>query len=207
MSAFSWGLSKKSLSLLYKAFFRSFLTYASPGWFSFFSVTNITTLERLERAAIRAFSSCPASSLIGLFLCEETPPPLRVILTRFALSSYKPALRLLPHFRFDQTWSETKTLQVILERFCIHSYAHAFSYFSWRSFFDCSPFPPRNQPSLWSSLFAPLALTLTPLFLTRCGFRSPCLSFTFQPGDLDRCLCSFSVWQKRLWRPWQLHTM
>ena len=33
--ASSWGPSKESLSVLYKAFFRSLLTYASPGWFPF----------------------------------------------------------------------------------------------------------------------------------------------------------------------------
>ena len=40
ISAFSWGPSKESLSLLYKAFLRSLLTYASPGWFPFISATN-----------------------------------------------------------------------------------------------------------------------------------------------------------------------
>ena len=35
ISAFSWGPSKESLSLLYKAFLRPLLTYASPGWFPF----------------------------------------------------------------------------------------------------------------------------------------------------------------------------
>ena len=42
ISASSWGPSKKSLSLLYKSFLRSLLTYASPGWFPFLSVTNVT---------------------------------------------------------------------------------------------------------------------------------------------------------------------
>ena len=35
ISASSWGPSKESLSLLYKPFLRSLLTYASPGWFPF----------------------------------------------------------------------------------------------------------------------------------------------------------------------------
>ena len=35
ISASSWGPSKESLSLLYKSFLRSLLTYASPGWFFF----------------------------------------------------------------------------------------------------------------------------------------------------------------------------
>ena len=42
ISASSWGPSKESLSVLYKAFLRPLLTYASPGWFPFLSDTNIT---------------------------------------------------------------------------------------------------------------------------------------------------------------------
>ena len=48
ISASSWGPSKESLSLLYKSFFRSLLTYASPGWFPFLNVINITKLEHLH---------------------------------------------------------------------------------------------------------------------------------------------------------------
>ena len=42
--ASSWGPSKESLSVLYKSFLRSLLTYASPGWFPFLSATNFTKL-------------------------------------------------------------------------------------------------------------------------------------------------------------------
>ena len=48
ISASSWCPSKESLSLLYKAFLGSLLTYASPGWFPFLSVINFTKLERLH---------------------------------------------------------------------------------------------------------------------------------------------------------------
>ena len=48
ISASSWGPSKESLSVLHKTFLRSLLTYASPGWFSFLSITNITKMERLH---------------------------------------------------------------------------------------------------------------------------------------------------------------
>ena len=44
ISASSWSPSKKSLSVLYKSFLRSLLTYASPGWFPFLSATNFTKL-------------------------------------------------------------------------------------------------------------------------------------------------------------------
>ena len=63
------------LSLLYKSFLRSLLTYASPGWFPFLSATNFTKLERLHRAASRAITGCLSSSPIPLllFLPYESP--------------------------------------------------------------------------------------------------------------------------------------
>ena len=48
ISASSWGPSKESLSLLYKAFLKSLLTYALPKWFPFLSITNITKLKHLH---------------------------------------------------------------------------------------------------------------------------------------------------------------
>ena len=42
ISASSWVPSKESLSVLCKAFLRPLLTYVSPGWFPFLSITNIT---------------------------------------------------------------------------------------------------------------------------------------------------------------------
>ena len=76
ISASSWGPSKESLSLLYKSFLRSFLTYASPGWFPFLSATNFTKLERLHRAASRAITGCLSSSPIPLLLTETFFPPM-----------------------------------------------------------------------------------------------------------------------------------
>ena len=63
ISAFSWGPSKESLSLLYKAFLRPLLPYASRGWFPFLSVTNITKLERLHRAASASSQAASRPSL------------------------------------------------------------------------------------------------------------------------------------------------
>ena len=48
ISASSWDPSKESLSVLYKSFLRSLLTYALPGWFPFLSATNVTNLECLH---------------------------------------------------------------------------------------------------------------------------------------------------------------
>ena len=98
ISASSWGPSKESLSLLYKSFLRSLLTYASPGWFPFLSATNFTKLERLHRAANRAITGCLSSSPIRLLLTEASLPPLRVTLTHFTLFSDERALRLPTSF-------------------------------------------------------------------------------------------------------------
>ena len=98
ISASSWRPSKESLSLLYKSFLRSLLTYASPGWFPFLSATNITKLERLHRVASRAITGCLSSSPIPLLLTKASLPPLRVTLTHFTLFSHERALRLPTSF-------------------------------------------------------------------------------------------------------------
>ena len=98
LSASSWGPSKESLSVLYKAFLRSLLTYASSGWFPFLSATNFIKLERLHRAASRAITGWLSSSPIPLLLSKASLPPLRVTLIHFTLSSYERALRLPTFF-------------------------------------------------------------------------------------------------------------
>ena len=98
ISASSWGPSKESLSLLYKSFLRSLLTYATPGWFPFLSASNFTKMERLHRAASRAITSCLSSSPIPLLLTKASLPPLQVTLTHFTLLSYEQALRLPTSF-------------------------------------------------------------------------------------------------------------
>ena len=75
ISASSWGPPKESLSVLYQAFLRFLLTYASPGWFPFLSVTNFTKLEHLHRAASRAITVCLSSSPIPLLLSETSLSP------------------------------------------------------------------------------------------------------------------------------------
>ena len=89
---------KEFFSLLYEVFLRPLLTYASPKCFPFLSVTNITKLEHLHRAASRETSGCLSSSSISLFLSETSLIPLRVTSTYFALSFYERALRLPTSF-------------------------------------------------------------------------------------------------------------
>ena len=83
ISASSWSLSMQSLSFLYKALLRPLLPYALPGWFTFLSVTNITKLRRLHRAASRAISGCLSFSPISLLLSEVSLPTVRVTLDSF----------------------------------------------------------------------------------------------------------------------------
>ena len=126
------GPSKESLSLLYKFFLRPLLTYASPGWFPFLSVTIFTKLERLNRAANRTISGCLSSSLIPLLLSETSLPLLRIILTHFALSSYEWVLRSQPPFPF-QVWLDLERNQDSTDlpgELCVHSSGHSFFYFS-----------------------------------------------------------------------------
>ena len=158
ISASSWGSSKESLFLLYRAFLRPLLTYALPGWFPFLSATNFTKLERLHRAASRAITGCLSSSPIPLLLTEASLPPLRITLTHFTLLSYERALRLPASFPISglaRHGSETKTLQIVLESFCVHSPAHASFYLFWDDLLACPPFP------LHATVPIPLSPTLT----------------------------------------------
>ena len=55
ISASSWGPSKEFLSVLYKPFLRSLLTYASTGRFSLLSATNFTKLKTSHRDSFHFF--------------------------------------------------------------------------------------------------------------------------------------------------------
>ena len=175
-SASSWGPSKESLSLLYKAFLRSLLTYALPGWFPFLSATNLTKLERLHRATSRAITGCLSSSLITLLLSEASLPPLRVTLTHFTLFFYERALRLPTSFPI----SDLARLGV-KPRLCRSSWRAFASTHSLMLLSTCSreaylAFPPSsswNLPSFTveSTLSFPCSRSDSPLS-PRCGSRS-----------------------------------
>ena len=164
----------ESLSVLYKSFLRSLLTYASPGWFPFLSATNITELERLHRAATRAITGCLSSSPIPLLLIEASLPPLRVTLTHFTLLSYERALCFPTSFLI----SGLARLGV-KPRLCRSS---------WRAVASTHPLmlpptcsrealvacPPWNLPSFTveSTLSSPCSRSDPPLS-PRCGSRPP----------------------------------
>ena len=94
----SWGPTKELLSLLYKAFVRSVLTYACPGWFPFLCNTATNHLEVLHRTACRVNTGCLFSTPSSLLLLEGQLPPLKLTLEHQTLYSFERALHLPPDF-------------------------------------------------------------------------------------------------------------
>ena len=199
-----WSLSLFCINL----FLDPFSLYASPGWFPFLSITNITTLKRLHRAASHTITGCLSSSPIPLLLSEKSLSPLQVTLTHFTLSSYERALRLPTSFPI----SGLARLGV-KPRLCRSSWrAFAFTHplmlpstCSREAFVACPPFPPWNLPlftvesTLSSHAFALILLFLAKVWLSLTLTLSPSRSCT-----LDRPLCFFSFWQGRLRHSCQL---
>ena len=150
ISASSCGPSKESLSLLYKSFLRSLLTYASPGWFPFLSATNLTKSERLHRAASRTITGCLSSSPIPLLLSEASLLPLRVTLTHFILSSYERALRLLISFPISglaRLGVKSRLCRSSRRAFASTHQLMLPSASPREALLACPPFPPWNLPS------------------------------------------------------------
>ena len=146
--------------LLYKSFLRPLLTYASPGWFPFLSVTNFTKLERLHRAASRAITGCLSSSPISLLLSKASRPPLRVTLTHFTLLSYERALCLPTSFPI----SGLARLGV-KPRLCRSS---------WRAFVSTHPLMLPSAFSRKARLVCPPFPRNLPLFTVESTLSSPC---------------------------------
>ena len=147
ISVSSWGPSKDSLSLPYKAFLRPLLTYASPEWFLFLSATNFTKLERFHRAACRAITGCLSSSPIPLNLSEASLPPLRVTLTHFTLLSYERALRLPTSFPISGLARLGVKPRLCRSSLRVFASTHPLMLPSTsprEALLACPPFPPRN---------------------------------------------------------------
>ena len=175
ISASSWGPSKKSLSVLQKAFLRPPHTYALPGWFPFLSVTNIIKLERLHRAASRAITGCLSFSPIPLLLSEASLPPLRVILTHFALSSYERAFRLPTSFPILDLVRLGVKLRLCRSSWRAFASTHPVIPFSTsprEALVACPPSSPWNQPlfTVESTLSSPCSRSDSP-HSPRCGSR------------------------------------
>ena len=201
------GPSKESLSVLYKSFLRSLLTYASPGWFPFVSVTNITKMERLHRAANRAITGCLSFSPNPLLLSEASLPSLRITLAHVTLLFYERALRLPTSFSIS----------------CLakHGMKPRLCRSSWRAFASthplmlsstCSrealladpPFPPWNLSSFTveSTFFSSCFRSDPPL--SRQGAAFTHLSLPFMIWYSEQTALFFSSWQGRLRRTCEL---
>ena len=149
-----WGHTKESLSLLYKAFVRPVLTYASPGWFPFLCNTATNHLVVLHRAACRVIIGCLSSTPSSLLLLEAQLPPLKLTLEHQPLSSFERALRLPPDFSSLYALATIRNAPCRLQKKP-----------SWRSF--CSsvtqPFPSPREILVMCPL-SPLGLQPTSLF-------------------------------------------
>ena len=200
------GSSKESSLFGIKLF-----TCTSSGRFPFFSVTNITKLERLHQAASRAISGCLSSSFIPPLLSEASLSILRVALTHFVLSSYEMTLCLptsFPVLGFARLG--------VKPRLCRSS---------WRAFASTHPLmlpsTSLNEALLTFPLSSPWNLSS---FTVESTFSSPCfrsdplslakmrLSLTWTLSQLTiwylkKRVFSFSFWQRRLWRTCQLFSL
>ena len=162
------GPSKESLSVLYKSFLRSLLTYALPGLFPFLSTTNLTKLERLHRAASRAITGCLSFSPIPLLFSKASLPPLQVTLTHFTLLSYERALRLPTSFPISGLARLGVKPRLCRSSWRAFAFTHSLmlpSTSSREALLACPLFPPWNLPSFTveSTLSSPYSCSDPPL--------------------------------------------
>ena len=172
ISASSWSPSKEYLSLLYKSFLRPLFTYAFPGWCPFLSVTNITKLECLHRAASRAITGCLSSSPITLPLSEASLPPLRVTLTHFTFSSYKRALYLPTSFPISGLAKLGVKTRLCRSSWTAFASTHPLmlpSISPREALFACPPFPSWNLPFFFAESTLPSLCSCSDPPLSRQG--------------------------------------
>ena len=166
------------LSLLYKSFLRSLLTYASPRWFPFLRATNFTKLECLHRVASCTITGCLLSSPIPLLLSEASLPPLRVTLTHFTLLSYEQALRLPTSFPISglaRLGVRPRLCRLSWRAFGSTHPLTLLSTCSREALLACPPFPPWNLPSFMvqSTLSTPCSRSDPPLSCQGAALAHP----------------------------------
>ena len=201
VSVLPHGAPLRSPSLLYKTFLCSLLTYASPGWFLFLSITNFTKLEHLHQAASCAITCCLSSSPISLLLSKASLPSLRVTLTHFTLLSYERALHLPTSFLIlglARLGVKPRLCRLSWRAFALTHSLMLPSTSSREAFLACPLFP-GNLPSFTveSTLSSPCSCSDLPLSCQGAALAH----LDSLPHDLvlwTDGLCSFSFWQGRL---------
>ena len=150
----------------------------------------------------RPVAPSPAASLISLLLPEASLPPLRVAVTHFVLSSYERALRLLTSFPILGLIRRRMKPGLYGSSWKAFASTHPVILFPREALFACLPFLLGTcLPLLWSPSFPLHAPAL--ILLSRQGAALPHLD-SLSAHDLDRWLCFFPFWQRRLWRTCQL---
>ena len=125
-------------------------------------------MKRLHRAASLAIAGCLLSCPIPLFLSEASPPPLRVTLTHFTLSSYERALRLLASFPISglaRLGVKPRLCRSSWRAFASTHPLMLFSTCSREALLACPLFPSWNLPSftVGSTLSTPCSRSDPPL--------------------------------------------
>ena len=170
-----------------------------------FSVTNITKLKCLHQAASRTITGCLSSSTIPLFLCEASLHPQPVTLTHFTLSSYERTFYLPTSFFISGLARLGVKPRLFRSSWIASASTHLLMLSSPReALLACPPSPCWNLLfSLWSPRFLLHAPALTPsLVMVQLSLTLTLFHLTI--WYLGLRLCSFSFWQRQLWRTCQL---
>ena len=126
ISASSWGPSKESLSVLYKSSVPSHLRFTRmvsfPKCYQYHQIGTPPPSGQSRHHRLPLVLPYPSASLRGFFTSPTSHPDS---FHSFILRAGSLSPNLFSHRRFGQTRCETKTLQIALESFCVHSPAHA----------------------------------------------------------------------------------
>ena len=132
ISASSWGPSKESLSSVWifssapsDLLFTRMISF--PKRHQYHQIGTLPPSGQSRHHRLPLVVPYPCSSLRGFFTSPTSHPDSFHSFILWA-GSWSP--NLLSYFRFGQTRSETKTLQIVLESFCVYSPAHASFYIS-----------------------------------------------------------------------------
>ena len=149
LKGFSWGPSKKSLSLFCKKlFFGPFSRFTRI--VSFPKHYQFHQIGMPPRAASCAISGCLSSSPIPLLLSKTSLPPLGVTMTYFTLFSYERALRLPTSFAISglvRLGVKTRLCRSSWRAFASTHPLMLPSTCSRETLLACPPCPPWNLPS------------------------------------------------------------